>query len=309
MDDLPLEKIQISGPTLSSLLHRFSSSPSDVDGLLFGHVTPLPTTTLSDHPSPTSLSPPLVATVTSFFCSSSTSSFYSPSGLLHLPSLRNLVSSTSSSPTSDSLLGWFSARRRTPSRPSMREAHVTSSLSSKIQFSFQVQNSTQTFTLPPCIFLLLTTPFHNPLIHTHEYRAYQFRISDESFEAKTLDVVNIGPAFRGHYGSFCPNSPFPLMDCDPARFNSMAEDRNCEKGGEKNEREEVDLRTVGFDAGRLSRLVGPEAGKYTGELEDLYKQMLAKLEGLARVVEKGSARVMEQENHNMKLRYRVAGLE
>lgn len=74
----------------------------------------------------------------------------------------------------------------------------------------------------------------------------------------------------------------------------MAEDRNCEKGGEKDQREEVDLRTVGFDAGRLSRLVGPEAGKYTGELEDLYKQMLAKLEGLARVVEKGSARVMEQ---------------
>lgn len=65
----------------------------------------------------------------------------------------------------------------------------------------------------------------------------------------------------------------------------------------------------GFDVGRLSLLVGPEAVKYTGEVEDLYKQMLAKLEGLARVVEKGSARVSEQENHNMKLRYRVAGLE
>lgn len=89
----------------------------------------------------------------------------------------------------------------------------------------------------------------------------------------------------------------------------VAEDGNCESESKKEEQRRMDLCAEGFDVGRLSRLVGPEAVKYTGEVEDLYKQMLAKLEGLARVVEKGSARVSEQENHNMKLRYRVAGLE
>jgi len=89
----------------------------------------------------------------------------------------------------------------------------------------------------------------------------------------------------------------------------VAEDGNCESESKKEEQRRMDLCAEGFDVGRLSLLVGPEAVKYTGEVEDLYKQMLAKLEGLARVVEKGSARVSEQENHNMKLRYRVAGLE
>ncbi|GMP86008.1 hypothetical protein CsSME_00038962 [Camellia sinensis var. sinensis] len=323
MDDLPLEKIQISGPTLASLLQRFSFSPTDLDGLLFGRVTHITPSTFSDDPTTltttaaatsSSDSPTLIATITSFFCSSSTSSFYSPSGHLHLPALLRLLSSLHHHNLS--LLGWFSGRRKTPLRPSLRESSVTSSLSSKIQFSFQVQNSPKSYTLPPCIFLLLTTPFPDQLIHTHEYKAYQFRFSNDSFDPKTLDVVNIGPAFRGHYGAFSPNSPFPMLPCELRGVSSMVvEDGRVESESLKSvkrvskDQKELDLCAEEFDVGRLSRLMGPEASNYTGELEDLYKKMLAKVDGLARLVEKSSARVLEQENHNMKLRCKVAGLE
>lgn len=75
------------------------------------------------------------------------------------------------------------------------------------------------------------------------------------------------------------------------------------------DQKELDTCAEGFDVGRLSRLVGPDAANYTGEIEELYKKMLDKMVGLARLVEESSARVLEQENHNMKLRYKVAGLE
>lgn len=82
---------------------------------------------------------------------------------------------------------------------------------------------------------------------------------------------------------------------------------NLKKGME--DQRELDECAEGFEIGRLRRLMGSDAAKYTGELEDLYSKMLAKLDGLARLVEKSSARVIEQENHNMKLRYKFAGLE
>lgn len=75
------------------------------------------------------------------------------------------------------------------------------------------------------------------------------------------------------------------------------------------DQKELDKSAEGFEIGRLGRLMGSDAANYTVELEDLYNKMLAKLDGLARVVEKSSARVLEQENHNMKLRYKVAGME
>ncbi|KAL6987902.1 hypothetical protein U1Q18_013649 [Sarracenia purpurea var. burkii] len=326
MDDLPLQKIQISGPILASILQRFFSSSGDVDGLLFGRVAHITTSNFSDDEpttttttsssSPFSEPPTLVATVSSFFCSNSTSTFYDSTGHLNIPSLFRLVSSSSSSDNpSHSLLGWFSGRRQTPLRPSMRESSVTSSLSSKIQFSFQVENSPKNHTLSPCIFLLLTTPLQDQLIHTHEYKAYQFRLSAESFEPKTLDVVNIGPAFRGHYGAFSPNSPFPSLPCELPGLSSMAEDGKCESDSLKSlkrvskDQRQLDMCADDFNVGRLSSLIGPDATNYTTTLEDLYTKMLAKLDGLARLVEKSSARILEEENHNMKLRCRIAGLE
>lgn len=75
---------------------------------------------------------------------------------------------------------------------------------------------------------------------------------------------------------------------------------------------ELDMCAEGMQIGRLNQLIGPEAVNYTAGLEDLYKKMLCKIESLARLVEASSAKVVEQENHNRKLRYKVArsaGLE
>ncbi|KAF7145994.1 hypothetical protein RHSIM_Rhsim04G0125000 [Rhododendron simsii] len=292
MDDLPLQRIQISGPTLSSLLQRFSSSPGDLSGLLFGHIslsTPSPFSddTPSTTPPSSSPAPTLTATITSFLSAPSSSSpfFFSPTAQITPPSL------------SSSLLGCFSARRKTPLRPSLRESSLTSSLSS---------STTHNHTFPPSILLLLTTPFQDQSIYTHEYRAYQYRLSTHSFEPRTLDVVNLGPGFRSHYDSFFPNnSPFPMLQCGAkGEGEGLAASRRVSK-----DQKELDMCAEGFDMGRLGRLVGQDAAGYKGEIEELYRKMLDDMDGLARLVEESSARVLEQENHNMKLRYKVAGLE
>ncbi|XP_062166200.1 uncharacterized protein LOC133872635 [Alnus glutinosa] len=287
MADPPIDKIAISGPTLASLIQRFSSSSGPLDGLLFGHVALLSPSTLSDDdPSSstttatTSTSQTLIATITSFL----SLPFSSPSGHL-LPSF----------PSSPSPLGWFSARRRSPLRPSMREFSVSQSLSS---------SSTP---LSPCLFLLLASPIHDHAIHTHEYRAYQFRASSESFDPKCIDIVNIGPGFRGHYGAFSPNSPFPALPCEVGG-SVMVEDEKEGGEGELEERRQLDLCAEGFEVRRLRRLIGSGAADYTAELEDLYEKMLAKVESLARQVELSSAKVFEQENHNRKLRHKAARL-
>ncbi|KAF9597500.1 hypothetical protein IFM89_019027 [Coptis chinensis] len=262
-DDQPLEKIAISGPTLASIIQRFSSSEGDVDGLLFGHVTEPSSSNLhdDDHDSTQSNnSPSLVANITNFFCSNSLSSFYDSLGRLNNSILTHLLQDRQ-----QQLIGWFVGRRKSPLRPSMREFSVSSSLF--------------TLTTQPCVFLLLSSPVHDQLIHTHDYKAFQFMQKNGLFESKSIEVVNIGPAFRGHYGSFSPNSEFPWL----APSSGMEEDKG-----------KRDRRVEGFEVGRLSKLMGSTASNYTSELEDLYSDMLGKLGDLARVVEKSSALVLEQ---------------
>ncbi|KAK8464712.1 hypothetical protein PHAVU_010G064400 [Phaseolus vulgaris] len=304
MDDPPLQKIAISGPTLASLIQRFSTSPSAIHGLLFGHITHLPIT-LSDDSS--SAAPTLLATVTGFLCSPS---FHDSSGAV-LPSAVLPHSS---------LLGWFSARRRSALRPSMREFSVTSSLSSLSQFSSSIDNSNpnlnsnspeQPSLFPPCVFLLLASPpfDHAPssFVHTHEYRAFQFCTGPQCFEPRSLDVINIGPAFRGHYGAFSPNSRLPALDCGP-RGSPMDDGGDERLAGMKQaakDQRELDGCAEGFEVGRLSRMVGSDARSYTEGLEELYQKMLVKIQNLTSLVDESSAMVLQQENHNRKLKHKI----
>ncbi|KAI5663200.1 hypothetical protein M9H77_22523 [Catharanthus roseus] len=312
MDDVPITKIQISGPTLASLLHRFSSSSGSVHGLLFGHVRVSTPSALSDDPASASTSnstselsssaadgPFFTATITSF---------------ISLPSHLPLPLQPLPNPPSSSLLGWFSGRRRTPLRFSLNESTTTHRLSSSTAFSICPQNSNgRNLSLPPSLFLLLTTPLYDQLIHTLEYKAFQYRISTESFEARSLNIINIGPSFRSQYESFSPNSLFPLMPCELRGSIAMAEDEDVLNSGaskkELKDQKEMNMCGEGFEIARFSKLMGSDAANYTAELENLYDQMIAKLEGLVSSVEISSAKVLEQENHNMKLRLKVAGLE
>ncbi|XP_057983527.1 uncharacterized protein LOC131168243 [Malania oleifera] len=314
MDDLPLQKIAVSGPTLASMIQRLSTSPGDFDGLLFGRVAhELPCNLPDDDPSSAPSDDPsaLVATVTGFFCSTATTSFYDSAGRLRSPVLRRVLADRA---PGLSLLGWFSGRRRTPLRPSMRESLVSHSLSSAFQSSFPLGNSLDSFNFRPCVFILLATPLSEQIIHTHEYRAYQYSLSTDSFDPKSINIINLGPAFRGHYGAFNPCSPFPALSCELRSSSSvMVEDKDEESVSHmkqmSKDQQELDMCAKGFQIGNLSRLMGSDAANYMSGVEDLYEKMLVKLEGLARLVEQSSAKVLEQENQNMRLRYKVAALD
>ncbi|EEF35703.1 BRCA1-A complex subunit Abraxas 1 [Ricinus communis] len=310
MEDLPIQKVAISGPTLASIIQRISSSLGDADGLLFGHVSHIAPSTLSDdsHLSDSDSDHQLIATVTSFLCPNSPLSFYDSLGRVNSPNLLRLLSQT---PHNHHFLGWFSGRRKTPLRPSMREFSVSRSLSSSSQFLFPIKNLINK-TLSPCIFLLYSTPLQDQLIHTHDYRAYQFRHKTLSFDPKPIDIVNIGPAFRGHYGNFSPsNSGLPMLNCEVSGLSAMNEDSLSERKQINKDQKELNMCAEDFEVKNLSRLIGPEASSYTLGLENLYEKMLVKIESLARQVEISDTKVLAQENVNRKLRYKVArtGLE
>ncbi|KAI3987275.1 hypothetical protein MKX01_031759 [Papaver californicum] len=307
VEDLPpLQKIAISGPTLTSIIQRFSSSSGDVDGLLYGHITSssplLEDDVVLAESSSSDLSSTSIATITGFFCSGTILSFYNSLGQLNLPVLQTLLTNYQN----QTLIGWFVGRRRTCLRPSMREFSVCKSLATK-------NTLTKLLNLPP-VFMMFGTPVIDQTIHTHDYQAFQFRRG--KFEAKTVDVVNIGPAFRGHYNDFAPNSMFPLLPCvfkgdgmeigggDERSKGNLGELKEREKGQKK-----LDNFVQGFEVGRLSSLMGSQAMSYTQELEALYEAMLMKLEGLARVVEKSNEKVFEQELRIVKMRNKFAGLE
>ncbi|KAF5750778.1 BRCA1-A complex subunit Abraxa [Tripterygium wilfordii] len=299
-----LQKIAISGPTLTSLLQRFSASPADIDGLLFGRVTLVTPTLTDDSASASSDHPHLIATITSFLSFNSALSFYDPLGNLRLGPNQY-----------QNLLGWFSARRRSALRPSMRELSVSSSLSKSSNYNSAASANdinTSYGNFSPCIFLLVATPVQESLIHTHDYRAYQF-VASTSFEAKSVEVVNIGPAFRGHYGNFSPTSPLPVLSCEMRGSSMMMTEEESSRESKEATRDQRQLNKCaeGFEVRRLRQLLGSESTSYTAGLEDMYEKMLAKIESLARQVETSSAKVLEQENLNRKLRYKVirAGLE
>ncbi|KAL6508084.1 hypothetical protein OROGR_024279 [Orobanche gracilis] len=292
MDEFPLDKIQISGATLASLLHRSSAAAGDIHGYLFGHATVSTPNALSDHPTTTAATSILIATITSF---------------LSLPSHFPLPP-TPPAANSIALVGWFSARRKTPIRPSLKDSATTMTLSTNPSLAFAPQNTT--LCLTPSLFLLITTPFQDQLIHTHEYKAFHYK--GDRFEPKSLSIVNIGPSFRSQYDSFNPSVQFPMLDCELRGSNAMVEDETGDSlaviNNSLKDQEQLNACAEGFEIGRLSKLMGSEAA-YTGELEDLYDKMLAKIDGLSRLVEQTNAKVLEQEIHNTRLRSRVAGLE
>ncbi|KAI0501893.1 hypothetical protein KFK09_016838 [Dendrobium nobile] len=311
-DSLLVEKITISGATLASILQRFSSSPGDVDGLLFGHFIRLPPPDPNDDDPSSSYSAavgsttlaPFAASITGYFCSGAPMTFYDSVGRIDPHSVRR----ASDQDRLPILLGWFCGRRRTHLRPSMREIAVSNSLFETLTPASAVDPAPPR----PCIFLLLSfSSTENLAIHTHEYRGFHLRrkpVGSGVLEPRSLHIVNIGPDFRGQYGSFSPDSALPWM---PLRV----EDELAQKETLRSLQDKaagqllLDSAADGFTMERLAHLIGPGVAEYASELEDLYRNMLLKLEGLARLVEKSSARVLEQENKNLKIRCRLAGLE
>ncbi|KAL2901063.1 BRCA1-A complex subunit Abraxas 1 [Bienertia sinuspersici] len=259
-ENLPLQKVSISGPTLSSLINRFSSSPSNIEGILFGKLSLQTPSSLLDDDEVSPSQSSLTAVITAFISTSG-----DVTSLLRHHNHRHVI-------------GWFSGRRRSPLRPSLREFAVSHSLSS---------DSSR-------IFLLLTTPMQDSqtLIHTHDYKVYHFVPSIMSFEATQLDVVNIGPAFRGHYGSFLPNSELPWLPCEFHGGSPMREDGKDSKKVVKDSKE-LESYVEEYELGGLSKLMGSDAVNYMSGVEEFYEKMLAKLDCLARQVESSSAKVFE----------------
>lgn len=298
---LSIDEVTIPGPILASILQRFASCSGDSDGLLFGHVVPLPPPDLMDDEAPstsTSGPRPSRATITGHFCSGSPLSFYDTRGAVILPTLSQFAARCAD-PGGPRLLGWISGRRRTGLRPSMRERAVSLSL---------VKTLAKSPPAIPCIFLLLTSSVTEDHIHTHEYRVFVSISRGRKLEERSLNINNLGMVLHGKYSMLPPVSAFPLVksgvDLEGSEEGADIHVQRRAAGGQ----ELLDRMVEGFGIGHLNEMTAPVV-EHTARLEGMYGKMLLKLQRLARQVEESTARVQAQENHNLMLRSKLAGLE
>ncbi|KAG2622637.1 hypothetical protein PVAP13_3KG042922 [Panicum virgatum] len=270
--DAALPNLSISGAALAALLHRCAAATGDCDGLLFGRAShlPAPPASLSDYDDLAAAAPPapaLTISVSSHCSLSHPSSLSDPLGRFHPPS-----SSDPSSASAGAAVGFFSSRRRTALRPSMRELALAHSLSKTL------------ITAHPLLFILVS-PSASPNFSTHSYDYRAFLLLASRLVPASLTVVNVGPGFRDQYHAFSPQSPMPCLPSSPA----PAGHAHTTLGESKAVDEMVD----GFGIGRLQGILGSAAGQ-AAEMDDMYAGMLRKLEKLAREVEKSNIRVLEQ---------------
>lgn len=276
-------KLSISGAALAALLHRCAAAAADCDGLLFGRASrlPAPPAALSDYDDDHAAAPqaPALSISVSGHCSlSHPSSLCDPLGHFNPPA--DLDPSLAP-------VGFFSSRRRTSLRPSMREIALARSLAPTLP-------STATH---PLLFILVS-PSASPNLSTHSYDYRAFLLLGGRLVPASLDVVNVGPAFRDQYHAFSAESPMPWLPSSPAPGHTHS----------IGEHKAVDEMVDGFGVGRLQGVLGSAAGQ-AAEMDDMYAGMLRKLEKLAREVENSNRRVLEQENRNLLLRFRYAGME
>ncbi|CAO2201637.1 unnamed protein product [Urochloa humidicola] len=278
----PPPKLSISGAALGALLHRCAAATGDCDGLLFGRASnlPAPPSALSDYDDLAAAPPaPALSISVSGHCSLSHPSSFSDSlGRFQPPSSADLSAA----------VGFFSSRRRTALRPSMREVALAHSLSKTLT------------TAHPLLFMLVS-PYASPGLSTRTYDYRAFLLIASRLVPASLAVVNVGPAFRDQYHAFYPQSPMP---CLPIHLPSSGQGHSHTIGEQKAVDEMVD----GFGIGRLQGVLGSAAGQ-AAEMDEMYAGMLSKLEKLAKEVEKSNLRVLEQENRNLLLRSRYAGMQ
>ncbi|KAF8706333.1 hypothetical protein HU200_030595 [Digitaria exilis] len=267
-----LPKLSISGTALAALLHRCAAAVGDCDGLLFGRAShlPAPPAALSDYDDLDAAPPSPALTISgSGHCSlSHPSSLSDPLGLFQPPSLD----------PSSSTLGFFSSRRRTALRPSMRELALAHSLSKALQQGHP-------------LLLIPVSPSASPNLSTHTYDYRAFLLLGACLVPAPLTVVNVGPGFRDQYHAFFPQSPMPCLPVpQPSSPAAAAPQDHPHTIGEQ---KAVDEMVDGFGIGRLQGLLGSGAGQ-AAEMDEMYAGMLRKLEKLAREVEKSNLRVLEQ---------------
>lgn len=104
------------------------------------------------------------------------------------------------------------------------------------------------------------------LFRTHKYKAFQYCITDKTFEPKNLSIIKIGPLFRSHYESFCSNAPLYLVNCDYRAPNAMkVKTEKVENLGALKDQRLLDMCAKRFEIGRLSKLLGFVAMHLTSE--------------------------------------------
>ncbi|KAM3368085.1 hypothetical protein ACQJBY_016563 [Aegilops geniculata] len=256
-------KLSVSSQAFAALLDCCGTAAGDCDGLLFGRAarpSAPPSFSDDDDSGATSSAPTLSICITGH------ASLARPSSLSDA-----LGRFQPYSPARPATVGFFSSRRSAARRPSMREVAVARSLSKSLALTH------------PLVFLLVAPSASSNLsIHSFDYRA--FLLVDSRLFPTSLQVVNVGPGFRGQYHTFAAESPMPWLPRPPAKGFSIGDQKAMEGMMDA------------FGLGRVEALVASATGQAT-EVEEMYSGMLRRLERLAREAEGGKKLVRRQEEH------------
>ncbi|KAE8810609.1 hypothetical protein D1007_12832 [Hordeum vulgare] len=255
-------KLSVSSQAFAALLECCGTAAGDCDGLLLGRAArpPAPPPSFSDDDdsaATSSSAPTLSISITGH------TSLARPSSLSDA-----LGRFQPYSPARPATVGFFSSRRSATRRPSMREVAVARSLSKSLALTH------------PLVFLLVApSASSNHSIHSFDYRA--FLLVDSRLYPTSLQVVNVGPGFRGQYHTFAAESPMPWLPHPPAKSYSIGDQKA------------MDGMMDAFGLGRVEALVASATGQST-EVEEMYSGMLRRLERLAREAE-GSKKLVRRQ--------------
>eukprot|EP00245_Coleochaete_scutata_P009662 TRINITY_DN3233_c0_g1_i1.p1 TRINITY_DN3233_c0_g1~~TRINITY_DN3233_c0_g1_i1.p1 ORF type:complete len:334 (-),score=47.15 TRINITY_DN3233_c0_g1_i1:622-1572(-) len=316
MEDESVHSVSISGAALASMMTMLTESRGDFDGIVFGHMSRRVVASIGDDSDMPVTREQRTAVLTGFCSSGRLLSFYDAVGVLDPTSLTDLMSTREG--LGDPPIGWFVARRNSPLRPSMREIGVTHHLR-----TLPPSDGTIVPSSSPCLlFLLSASADERKATHSYDYRVFQHLASPlgPRLEPKPLQVLNIGPDFRGHYESFAPISPFPDLTSPAGRGGDSPGQGLYSMGmaaksvRTKTLKEEQGAQALlnrqadGYSVEMLKSLMGGEGGgKAVMDLEVLYARMLAKLEILSKDVCESAAAVVLQREANARLRKKHHG--
>mmetsp|Transcript_28693 Transcript_28693/g.63184 ORF Transcript_28693/g.63184 Transcript_28693/m.63184 type:complete len:248 (+) Transcript_28693:38-781(+) len=226
MSSLHLQKVNIYGATLASLLQSVLVGGQNCDGLLFGKVHTCTKQSYQDDDSDLLVTEEHQAYITSYVCFASTCSFYDGIGQVQEQKLLSLMPQSCSR---DPLLGWFSFRSSSPCHPSMREAAVSQSLQAcPIFLDHQRQNNSSGRPAPLLFMVVSSSHDHAGATTSMQYRTFQLQPSGPSPSLSTplpvdTAIINLARSLGAKsYHEFLPMAPHLAAASDSSPGSSSS---------------------------------------------------------------------------------------
>lgn len=273
-----VDKIITSGASLASLLHSVATAPTDFDGLLLGRVV-RKTKALTTDETEFGETETTEAFLSGFLCNGGMCSFYTPLGDINEATVKKLQNSNNGS----NILGWFVYRAGMGFSPTMRERRVC-------QQFYELRKATG---LPVIFGVVSSCRQHAEATTTFQLKVHQ-QIGEMvngqqrlTFRPVKMRVDNIGTTIS--HKAYDDVSHLCIIPYVPS-YHTVKGQKERQKTGSSTDGDS----TADSGGGKLHQLAVEGVYSQVQGIEELYKNILRKVDSLSREVCSSSAELCMQ---------------